>query len=101
MRSSRCSPARAGRCASACGRWPRSCSEPDAMPRDPMTLARFEELLDAYGGRPERWPDAERDAALALLERSDVARARRDAAGALDALLDRMPVVAPSAALAG
>jgi len=71
------------------------------MPRDPMPLARFEELLDAYGGRLERWPDVERDAALALLEGSDIARAKRDAAAELDVLLDRMPAVEPSPALAG
>ena len=32
------------------------------MPPDPkpLTLARFHELIDAYGATPARWPEAER-----------------------------------------
>jgi hypothetical protein len=67
---------------------------------DEMTLDRLGQLLDAYGARPERWPDAERAAALALLFASREARARRDAAAALDSMLDRVPVLAPSPELA-
>ena len=67
---------------------------------DEMTLDRLGALLDAYGARPERWPDAERPAALALLFASREARARRDAAAALDAMLDRAPALAPSPELA-
>jgi hypothetical protein len=67
---------------------------------DAMGLDRFAELLDAYGARPERWPDGERAAALALLARSAQARALRDRAARLDALLDRLPDVAPSPDLA-
>jgi hypothetical protein len=65
-----------------------------------MTLERFAALLDAYGADPERWPDAERDEARALLDRSADARARRDAAAALDALLDRATTVQPARGLA-
>lgn len=71
------------------------------MARGDMTLDRLDELLDAYGARPERWPDGERDAALALVAGVPAARARVDAAAALDAVLDRAPAVASSAALAG
>jgi hypothetical protein len=65
-----------------------------------MTLERMSELLDAYGARPERWPDAERDAGAALVAGSRETRARRDAAAALDTLLDRVADVPPSPALA-
>ena len=65
-----------------------------------MTLDRFAALLEAYGADPARWPDAERAAARALLERSSEARMRRDAAAALDALLDRAATAQPSSALA-
>jgi hypothetical protein len=65
-----------------------------------MTLDRLDQLLDAYGARAERWPDAEREAALALLAASAAARARRDAAATLDAVLDRTPAAAPSRDLA-
>jgi hypothetical protein len=66
-----------------------------------MTLDRLAAILDAYGADPARWPDAEREGARALLERSVEARARCDAAAALDALLDRAPSSQPSPALAG
>jgi len=65
-----------------------------------ITIERLEQLLDAYGADPERWPPAEREAALSLLERSAEARARRDAAASLDALLDLVPAERPPAELA-
>lgn len=53
-----------------------------------MTMERLKQLLDAFGAKPERWPDAERAAASALIEGSPEAqRLLRDAA-ALDRLLD-------------
>ncbi|HYE00512.1 MAG TPA: hypothetical protein VEH84_14095, partial [Alphaproteobacteria bacterium] len=67
----------------------------------PMDAARLRALLDAYGARPERWPPAERAAALALLAASAEARAARAEAAALDALLDLAAAPAPSAALVG
>jgi|GEM_PF-1033646 len=63
-------------------------------------IERLAKLLDAYGARPERWPDAERALALALLARSAEARALRAGAARLDALLERLPEAAPSAGLA-
>jgi len=42
-----------------------------------MTLQRLQQLLDAYGANPERWPLEERAAALALLEHSTEAQAQR------------------------
>jgi hypothetical protein len=50
----------------------------------PLDLERFKELLAAYGGRPERFPDGEREAALALLATSEQARALSAAESALD-----------------
>jgi hypothetical protein len=65
-----------------------------------MTLDRFEQLLDAYGAAPARWPDAERSSAEELLARSVVARERWQAAADLDRLLDALRAAAPSAELA-
>lgn len=53
----------------------------------PCTFERFAQIVDAYGGEPERWPSAERDAALALLEREPRARALQASALQLDARL--------------
>ncbi len=64
-----------------------------------MELARFGELLDAYGGDPRRWPAAEREPALALLEASPAARARQQAAARVDAALDAYTVTAPGTVL--
>jgi hypothetical protein len=59
--------------------------------RSQMTLGRLGELLDAYGADPERWPPAEREAALALLAQSAQARRRREASARLDAVLNLAP----------
>ncbi len=64
-----------------------------------VTVSRFGEILDAYGAEPQRWPVAEREAALALLARSAPARQQQASAAALDAFLDRADVPAPSADL--
>ena len=61
-----------------------------------MDLKRLHTLLDAYGADPGRWPAAERVPALALVERSPEARRARDAAAALDRVLDLAPDVEPS-----
>lgn len=52
-----------------------------------MTLDRLQTILDAYGGNPERWPAAEREAALALLASSAEARRMVNAAAPLDRAL--------------
>ena len=54
-------------------------------------LARFRELIGAYGAEPGRWPAEERAGAQALLGRSDEARALQREAATLDALLDQAP----------
>ncbi len=65
-----------------------------------MTLQRLQQLLEAYGANPERWPLEERAAAVALLARSTEARAKQAEAARLDTLLDLAPVVQPSEELA-
>jgi anti-sigma factor RsiW len=64
-----------------------------------MSLARFETLLEAYGGQPARWPAAERAAAEALLASNPTARALHARAAELDALLDKLSAPQPSPAL--
>lgn len=54
-----------------------------------MTLERFEELAEAYGGDTARWPAADREAAAALMAaQPEIARAALARADALDAVLD-------------
>ncbi len=52
-----------------------------------MDLKRFEEILDAYGADPRRWPAQERPAAEAFLQQDEQARASMFAARQLDAAL--------------
>lgn len=61
--------------------------------------ARLRAILEAYGGDPLRWPEAERDAMVALLAQSDEARRLHRQALSLDAALDALPALAPSAGL--
>jgi hypothetical protein len=62
----------------------------------PMPMARFQALIDTHGAAPERWPETERAAARALLDRDAEARDAVADAALLDRLLaaDRAP--APS-----
>lgn len=67
-----------------------------------MSFERFEDLAEIYGGEIARWPEAEREAARALL----VAHADRlspvlAAAAQLDRLLDLAPAQSADAALLG
>lgn len=55
--------------------------------REPLTLARFQELADAYGGVIARWPEEHRDAAMALTVQPAARHVLADAF-ALDAELD-------------
>ena len=61
----------------------------------PMSLERFTAIVEAYGGSPARWPDAERAAAIAFLNGSIDAKRLVDEAESLDSLLD-MPETAPA-----
>jgi hypothetical protein len=67
-----------------------------------MSLERFEDLAEIYGGDIARWPEGQREAARALL----AAEAGRlspvlAAAAQLDRLLDLAPAQRPDAALMG
>lgn len=59
-------------------------------------MERVAALIDAYGASPERWPEAERQRALALLAQSAAARELLHQARELDLLLDAAPVALPS-----
>jgi hypothetical protein len=60
-----------------------------------MTPQRVSELIAAYGAAPEKWPQAERAEALAMLEHTPALRAELTQMAALDATLDRWPCPAP------
>lgn len=61
-----------------------------------MTPERFAEIVGAYGSRPNRWPQAEREAALAFMNSHPRAISElRAEASLLDGLLDSS-VVAPA-----
>ncbi|WP_419816357.1 hypothetical protein [Glacieibacterium sp.] len=62
---------------------------------EPLTIPRFEELADAYGGVIAHWPEDVRDAALRMAAQPDAARILAQAS-ALDALLDTWAVPLPS-----
>jgi anti-sigma-K factor RskA len=61
-----------------------------------MDLKRFAAIVESYGARPERWPEADRAAAEALLRVSAEAQALLDAARPMDRLLDAVPTLAPT-----
>jgi hypothetical protein len=52
-----------------------------------MTPERFQQLLAAYGSRTARWPEAEREAAEALLRESATAKSWLEAEAELDLAL--------------
>lgn len=64
-----------------------------------MNAERLEQLIEAYGASPRRWPEAERAAAERLLAERPELRASLQAAGDLDHWLDLSPNPRPSAAL--
>lgn len=64
-----------------------------------MMYERLAYLADAYGGDLRRWPEAEREAARALVAADPRAAALLREADGLDALLDAAPRPAPSHAL--
>ncbi len=64
-----------------------------------ITIERFSQLLDAYGGDAKRWPLEERAAAFKLLEVSSEARRLQQSALTLDNLLDRIQISSPTMVL--
>ncbi|TPG40597.1 hypothetical protein EAH79_11935 [Sphingomonas koreensis] len=65
---------------------------------DPMTLERFEQLADAYGGAVARWPRSVRDAATRMAV-EPAASAILARAATLDESLDGWAVPATSSTL--
>ena len=57
------------------------------MDEEQISNQRVEAIIAAYGGDPERWPEAERAGALELLERSGERQDRLQGEAELDALL--------------
>lgn len=64
-----------------------------------MELERLKQIIDAYGGNPQRWPLAERQTAQALLDISPTARQWQQEALQLDTLLDHIAEALPPARL--
>jgi len=64
-----------------------------------MTIERFSQVVETYGGEAKRWPQAERPLAQQLLSDSAEARHLQQAALRLDHLLDQVPVTPPTLAL--
>lgn len=63
-----------------------------------MNIQRVRQIIEAYGAEPARWPAAERDQALAMVERTPELTRLREEAGHLDAALDAFaPAIAPPA----
>ena len=61
-----------------------------------MNAKRLEQILAAYGAKSERWPEAERPDALALLARDAQAQQLLRDARRLDGLLDSLPASEPT-----
>ena len=59
-----------------------------------FTVEALADLLDRHGSDPERWPEAHRAPALALVQTHAEARSLLDEAQALDAALDALPTPA-------
>ncbi len=66
------------------------------IPQTQMTIARFSQLVAAYGSKIPHWPSAEQAAAKQLLETSSEAYRMQQAAVRLDNLLDRVLISPPS-----
>ncbi len=69
------------------------------MTTEKMTIERLRAVIDSYGTSAVRWPEAEREAAAALLAESAAARALVTEAATLDEMLDAVPAVAPTGAM--
>jgi hypothetical protein len=64
-----------------------------------VDLARFRTIVECYGADSSRWPEQEREEALALAESSSEAAAMLREAAGLDSLLKELPTPEPSADL--
>ena len=56
----------------------------DPMTPNALTPDRAGDIIQAYGGDSRRWPQAERDAVLAMIAGDDALRGEYDAAAAFD-----------------
>jgi len=67
----------------------------------PLPEPRVRDILAAYGADPARWPDGERDAALAAVSATPALAIALEAERRTDAIIRRAPDAAPSAAFLG
>ncbi|HEY1837816.1 MAG TPA: hypothetical protein VGG36_09180 [Rhizomicrobium sp.] len=74
---------------------------PESNSQEAMTPTRLAAVLNAYGASPERWPEAERASATALISSNPHLQAEADRARELDAVLDTAPMVTVPAELYG
>jgi len=58
-----------------------------------MSLERLKAIIDAYGAQTARWPEAERETALACLAANPQAQAWLEAARALDGMMETLKAV--------
>lgn len=56
-----------------------------------LTLKRFREIIESYGGEPQRWPEGERKAAVALMNAEPEARRMAENQARLDRALSALP----------
>jgi hypothetical protein len=61
-----------------------------------MNIKRFMQIIEAYGADANRWPESERQTALALLATSTEAQHVLQQASMLDNFLDTVAVTSPS-----
>ncbi|MEK7990967.1 MAG: hypothetical protein VSS52_008180 [Thiotrichaceae bacterium] len=61
-----------------------------------MNIKRFTQIIEAYGADSKRWPESEREAALALLAISTEAQQLTQQADVLDSFLNLVAVNSPS-----
>lgn len=61
-----------------------------------MNIKRFTQIIEAYGADSHRWPESERQAALALLATSIEAQQLVQQASVLDNFLDTVAVTSPT-----
>jgi hypothetical protein len=61
-----------------------------------MNIKRFTQIIEAYGADSNRWPESERQAALALLTTSTEAQQLTEQEDVLDSFLNTVAVNSPS-----
>ena len=66
-----------------------------------MTPERFRQIIAAYGAAPQRWPEAERDAAQAFVSGNSKAQSMLAQEASLDRMLSSYRIAPAGSALTG